>query len=182
MKFEERTFTLKDGRTCVLCPTYPEYAADMIEYLKITAAETPFLLRYPDEVNYTLEGEKEILQSLLENETGVMMLALVEGKVAGNCSINGRGNKRRVLHRCGLAIALKKEFWNLGIGTAMMEYLEELARQIGYEQIELEVVEGNDTAKRLYEKCGFVETGKHVRALKYDDGTYRDEFIMIKVL
>lgn len=182
MKFEERTFTLKDGRTCVLCPTYPEYAADMIEYLKITAAETPFLLRYPDEVNYTLEGEKEILQSLLENETGVMMLALVEGKVAGNSSINGRGNKRRVLHRCGLAIALKKEFWNLGIGTAMMQYLEELARQIGYEQIELEVVEGNDTAKRLYEKCGFVETGKHVRALKYDDGSYRDEFIMIKVL
>jgi hypothetical protein len=27
-----------------------------------------------------------------------------------------------------------------------------------------------------------VETGKHVRALKYDDGTYRDEYIMIKVL
>lgn len=182
MKFPERTFTLKDGRTGTLCPTYPEYAADMIEYLKITAAETPFLLRNPDEVNYTLEGEKEILQSLLENETSVMMLALVDGKVAENCSINGRGNKRRILHRCGLAIALKKEFWNLGIGTAMMQYLEELARQIGYEQIELEVVEGNDTAKALYEKCGFVETGKHVRALKYDDGTYRDEYIMIKVL
>ena len=66
--------------------------------------------------------------------------------------------------------------------SALKQYLEELARQIGYEQIELEVVEGNDTAKRLYEKCGFVETGKHVRALKYDDGTYRDEFIMIKVL
>lgn len=182
MKFPERTFTLKDGRACTLCPTYPEYAEDMIEYLKITAAETPFLLRYPDEVNYTLEGEKEILGSLLENETGVMMMALGDGKVAGNCSINGMGNKRRVLHRCSLAIALKKEFWNLGIGTAMMQYLEELARQIGYEQIELEVVEGNDTAKRLYEKCGFVETGKHVRALKYDDGSYRDEFIMIKVL
>ena len=102
--------------------------------------------------------------------------------VAGNCSINGHGNKRRVMHRCGLAIALKKEFWNLGIGTAMMQYLEELARQIGYEQIDLEVVEGNDTAKRLYEKCGFVETGKHARALKYDDGKYRDEFIMTKIL
>lgn len=182
MRFQPRTLTLKDGRTCILCPTYPEYAEQMIEYLKLTAEETPFLLRYPDEVNYTLEGEREILQSLLENETGVMMMALVDGKVAGNCSINGKGNKRRVLHRCGLAIALKQEFWNLGIGTAMMEYLEELAIHIGYEQIELEVVEGNHTAKYLYEKCGFVETGKNVRALKYDDGTYRDEFIMIKVL
>ncbi len=182
MKFEPRTLTLKDGRTCILRPTHPDDAADMIEYLKITAAETPFLLRYPDEVNYTLEGEKEILGNLLENEYGVMMLAEVDGRVAGNCSLNGMGNKRRVLHRSSLAIALKKEFWNLGIGTAMMQYLEELARQIGYEQIELEVVDGNDTAKRLYEKCGFVETGKHVRALKYDDGSYRDEFIMSKIL
>lgn len=182
MKFQPRTITLKDGRTCVLRPTHPNDSADMIEYLKITAAETPFLLRYPDEVNYTLEGERELLGNLLESETSVMMVAVVDGRVAGNCSLNGMGNKRRILHRCSLAIALKKEFWNLGIGTAMMTYLEELARQIGYEQIELEVVEGNDTAKRLYEKCGFVETGKHVRALKYDDGSYRDEFIMIKVL
>lgn len=182
MKFQERTITLKNGSTCILCPTYPKYAADMLEYLKITAAETPFLLRYPDEVNCTLEGEKEILSNLLENKTGVMMLALVDGKVAGNGSINGKGNKRRIMHRCGLGIALKKEFWNLGIGTAMMQYLEELAGQIGYEQIELEVVEGNDTAKKLYEKCGFIETGRNVRALKYDDGTYRDELIMIKVL
>lgn len=51
MRFSERTVTLKDGRTCLLCPTYPEYAADMVEYLKATAAETPFLLRNPDEVN-----------------------------------------------------------------------------------------------------------------------------------
>ena len=182
MRFPERIITLKDGRTCKLCPTYPEYAADMIEYMKITAAETPFLLRNPDEVTFTLEKEQELLQSLLENETYVMMAAIVDGKVAGNCSLGGIGNKRRVLHRSSLAIALKKEFWNLGIGAAMMQYLEELARQLGFEQIELEVVEGNDAAKHLYEKCGFVETGKRIRALKYDDGTYRDEYIMVKVL
>lgn len=65
MHFEERTITLKDGRTCILRPTAPDYAADMIEYLKITSAETPYLLRNPDEVNYTLEAEQDILSSLL---------------------------------------------------------------------------------------------------------------------
>jgi len=157
MKFEHRKITLKDGRTCVLCPTYPEYAEEMIEYLKITAAETPFVLRYPDEVNYTLEGEKEILGRLLEDEGSAMMLAVVDGKVAGNASING-------------------------IGKAMIEYLIELAKQIGFEQMDLEVVDGNDNAKHLYEKCGFVETGKRMRALKDDDGTYRDEILMYRVL
>lgn len=182
MKFEPRTVTLKDGRSCVLRPTHPDDAAEMIEYMKIIGAETPFVLRYPDEVTYTLEGEREILGNLLEDEGSVMMLAVVDGKVAGNSSINGLGNKRKILHRCGLAIALKQEFWNLGIGKAMIEYLLELAKEIGFEQVELEVVDGNDRAKALYEKCGFLETGRRFRALKYDDGSYRDEFIMSRLL
>ncbi len=48
--------------------------------------------------------------------------------------------------------------------------------------MELEVAEGNNRAKSLYEKMGFVEEGKNIRALKYDDGTYRDEYKMIKIL
>ena len=64
----------------------------------------------------------------------------------------------------------------------MIGYLTELAGRIGYEQIELEVVDGNTSAKHLYEKCGFVETGRRVRAMKYDDGTYRDELVMSKIL
>lgn len=182
MKFEERKIILRNGCECILCPTSADYATDMIEYLKVTAAETPFLLRYPDEVTYTVKGEKEILNRILEDEKSIMMLALVDGKVAGNCGINAIGNKRRIMHRCSMAIALKKEFWGLGIGTAMIEYLTELAKKIGYEQMELEVVEGNYNAKRLYEKNGFIETGRHINAMKYDDGTYKDDFIMCKKL
>jgi len=81
-----------------------------------------------------------------------------------------------------MAIALKKEFWNLGIGTAMIDYLTELAKQIGFEQMELEVVADNERGKKLYEKCGFTETGRRIRAMKYDDGTYADEIVMIKLL
>lgn len=182
MKFEKKTLTLKDGRQCTLAPTTAEYAQDMIDFLKLTAGETPFLLRYPDEVRYTLEQEEAILTRLYEDERAVMMLAIVDGKVAGNSSINGLGDKRRILHRCGLAIALKKEFWGLGIGTAMINYLSELAKQIGYERMELDFVDGNDKAKALYEKCGFELTGKRIKAMKYDDGTYRDECIMSKEL
>lgn len=182
MRFESRTLELKDGRTCVLRPACPDDAGEMIEYLKITAGETPFLLRYPDEVNYTLEEEKEILEGMLKDEHAFMMAAVVDGKIAGNCSVSGMGEKRRICHRCAFAIALKKEFWGLGTGTGMIGYAMELAKQAGYEQIELVVADGNDRARKLYEKAGFVETGKHLRALKYDDGTYCDEYIMSKVL
>ena len=182
MKFPEREIILKDGRRCTLRPTMPDDAADMIEYLKVTSAETPFLLRYPDEVTFTLESEKEILGRLLDDPHAVMMAAVVEGKIAGNCSINGIGLKRKICHRCSMAIALYQEYWRLGIGTAMIGYLTELAAQMGYEQIDLEVVDGNDRAKAAYTGCGFTESGRRHRALKFDDGTYRDEILMYKEL
>ena len=182
MKFAEREITLKDGRKCVLLPTAPEYAAEMIEYMKVTPAETPFLLRYLDEVKFTVESEKEILGRLLEDPYSIMMMPIVDGKVAGNGSINGIGDKRKIRHRCSLAIALYKEYWGLGIGTAMINYMTELAAQIGWTQVDLEVVAENTTAQALYKKCGFVESGRRHNALRFDDGTSHDEILMYKDL
>lgn len=181
MNFENKTIELKDGRKCVLRPTVPNDAQSMIEYLKIISGETEFVLRNADEVYFTEEKEREILQAKLDSPNELMMVAEIDGENAGNCSIGSRGGLRRIKHRCGFAIALKKRYWNLGIGTAMTDYAMELAEKMGYEQAELEVVDGNDRAKALYEKAGFEVTGKHLRALKYDDGSYRDDYIMVKI-
>ena len=182
MRFLEKVIPLKDGRTCILKPTGPELAAEMIEYMKRTAGETPYLLRYPDEISYTLEKEQEILSGLLDDPGSVMMAALVDGQVAGNCSFSGLGTKRKIRHRCSMAITLYQAYWNLGIGTAMIEYLAELAGQIGYEQMDLEVVADNTRAQALYRKCGFIESGRRHHALKFDDGSYHDEILMYKSL
>ena len=182
MRFPARSITLKDGRACVLRPTAPKDSEAMIAYMKQTAAETPYLLRYPDEVQFTLEDEREILGRILEDPGSVMMVAEVDGRVAGNASVSGIGTKRKILHRCSLAIALYQAYWGLGIGTAMIGYLTELARQIGFAQIDLEVVAENTQAIALYRKCGFVETGRRVRALRFDDGSFHDELLMVKTL
>ena len=182
MKFPERTITLKDGRTCILKPNGPEYAAEMIEYMRRTAGETEFLLRYPDEVSIPLEKEVELLGNFLEAPYHIMMIALVDGKPAGNGSVTGVGAKRKLQHRCSLAIALYEEFWGLGIGSAMITYLSELARGIGWEQMDLEVVAENERAQALYKKCGFVESGRRHNGLRFDDGTYHDEILMYKDL
>lgn len=182
MIFEKKTINLKDGRTGILRPVETKDAEAMIEYLRIVSSETPFLLRNEDEVTLTVEAEEKLLESKRNAPREIMMVAEVEGIIAGNCGIMSNGNLRRVYHRCGFAIALKEAYWNLGIGSAMMEYAFSLAKEMGYEQAELEVVEGNNRAKNLYERFGFKETGKNFRALKYDDGSYRDEYKMVKIL
>ena len=119
---------------------------------------------------------------LLDNPGHAMIAAVVGGKVAGNCSINGIGNKRKIRHRCSMAIALYREYCGLGIGTAMIGYLTELAKQIGYTQIDLEVVAENEQAQALYRKCGFIESGRRANALRFDDGSLHDEILMYKPL
>ena len=64
----------------------------------------------------------------------------------------------------------------------IFEYLTELAAKIGFEQIVPEVVADNIRAQALYRKCGFEESGRRIRALKFDDGTYHDEILMTKIL
>lgn len=111
-----------------------------------------------------------------------MMIAEVDGKIAGNGGFVAAGSKRKLRHRCEFCIALYREYHRLGIGTAMVAYLSELARQIGYEQMDLEVYDDNLPAIALYQKCGFIGTGRLRNAVRLDNGSYRDYIIMYKPL
>ena len=176
-------FKLKDGRTATILSPREEDINGVIEYLKISAGETEFILRYPEECDkYTYEAEKALFERKNASEDEAMLICIIDGKVAGNCSVSGVGNKRKIRHRCSMAIALYQEFWGLGIGGAMIGYLTELAEQIGYEQMDLEAVAENTRALTLYAKCGFLESGRRHHALKFDDGTLHDEILMYKPL
>ena len=81
-----------------------------------------------------------------------------------------------------MGIALYQKFCDVGLGKIMIETIINAAKEIGYEQMELEVVEGNDRAKHVYENLGFKVFGVRPNAMKYIDGTYANEILMIKDL
>ena len=111
-----------------------------------------------------------------------MILCEVDGHIAGNChlSFNTRVKTR---HSCSVAIALRKAYWGNGIGTAMFQAMETLARQReGVLQMTLEFIEGNIRARALYEKMGFRIVGLHPDAIRQEDGTMGALYIMQKKL
>lgn len=182
MVIEEKKVILKNGQTCILRSPRIEDAAQMIEYLKISAGETDFLLRYPEEVNVTLEQERDMLQWYLASERNVMLMAEIDGVIVGNSSFVSVGKKIRVRHRCSVGIALYKKVWGLGIGTALLEMLIAKAVECDYEQMELDVLSKNDRAIHLYEQMGFVKCGIRPNAIRHKDGTYDDDIIMVRQL
>lgn len=182
MRFKAVEVTDKLGRTVILRNAEVADAEELIRYLRVTAGETPFMIREPDEVTLTREQEECFIRNCLDGEREVMMVAEVDGKLAGNCSLRGVGAYRKYAHRCDVAIALYQEYCGCGIGRKMMEKLLDLAKGMGYEQAELNVVSENKRAVGLYESLGFVKYGCFPRNMKYADGTYVSADWMMKVL
>jgi len=75
-----------------------------------------------------------------------------------------------------------EEYTGKGLGRFMMETMLETAKKIGLEQLELEVVAGNDRAMHLYKAMGFEIYGTFPDNMKYPDGTYADCYWMMRKL
>ena len=182
MRFTAKEFTDNLGRTIVLRNAEVSDAADLLDYLKITTSETPYLIREPDEVTLTIEQQKRFLENKLSEERELMLIATIDGKHIGNCSLMGIAPYRRYFHRCEVAIALYQKYCGCGIGKVMMQTVLDVAKDLDYEQAELEVISDNKTAIALYEKLGFVKYGTFPNNMKYSDGTYANADWMMKKL
>jgi len=182
MFLNSREILLKDGRKAVLRNPDPDAdAAPLIRHLKQIVSETEFLLRYPEECNWTEAQERDILSANNADDMRLMLVCEVDGEIAGMCGLNlNRPIKFR--HRADLDIGLQKRFWNLGIGTAMLEALIEVAGKRDVMQLELDYIEGNARGRALYEKLGFAEVARHPDAVRLKDGSMRSLVFMMKKL
>ena len=182
MVFEEKSIKDKLGRSVLFRNARPEDAEDLIQYLKITSAETPYLIRVPEEITITKAKEEQFIRDKIDADRELMLIALIDGKHIGNFSLMSIAPYKRYRHRCEVAIALYKEYCGCGIGKVMLQIVLDLAKNVGYEQAELEVMAENKDAIHLYEKLGFEKYGTFLDNMKFADGSYMDAYWMMKKL
>ena len=181
MLFERKEIQLKDGRTALFRSPEGEDALEMLQYLRDCSSETEFVVRYPEECPVAAEQEVAFLEGVNRSPDNVMIVCIVDGKIAGNCHLAFHG-RMKTKHRGNVAIALRKKYWNLGIGQAMFREMIAIAEKQGISQLELAYIEGNERAKHLYEKMGFVQVAEHPDAFRLKDGTLRKEIFMMRKL
>lgn len=181
MEYTSKEVLLKSGKTCLLRLAEERDAEMLLEYLKVTSAQTPYMIREPEEVRTSVEEEVDFIRRNREDPRALHLLAFVDGVFAGSCSFAG-AKRNRTRHRCTVGISLYRAFWGLGVGTALLGEILNAAKAVGCEQAELDVVSTNAQAVALYKKLGFATTGTIPRAFKYRDGTYADFLFMVKDL
>ena len=179
MTFEPVEIILKDGRTAVLRTAQIADAAEMLAFRIKSLGQTDYLMQYPEEMaDYTIEKQLNFINRMIESPNDKMFTVIVDGKIAGTgqVSFNTRIKTR---HKAGIGIALLKEYWGLGIGSAIFtEIIKSAQSRDGVELLELEVIEGNERAIALYKKFGF----EIPDAIRLKDGTSLKEITMMKKL
>lgn len=182
MIFEEKKITLENGIVATFRSPRVEDAEAMLDYLAAVSSETDFLMRRGCDPRPDIESEKKWISSGIDSPDSVKILCEIDGVVAGNCEIMFK-SMYRTSHRATIAIAIRKKYWGLGIGTLMFEEMEKIARaHEGVSQMELTCFANNTRAQALYKKMGFKIDYVHHDALRTADGTLTDEYGMVKKL
>ncbi|MDC7288934.1 GNAT family N-acetyltransferase [Blautia schinkii] len=152
-----------------------EDAEQIIAYTKLVGGETENLTFGESGFPITLEQEEKFLKHVHDDKTSVHLIACKNGEIIGNGSLSGL--PRRMSHRAELGLTVKKDYWNLGIGSMLMKKLIEYAKENGIEIINLEVRNDNLNAIHLYEKFGFKHIGTSPAYIKIN-GYYADFELM----
>ena len=161
-----KTIKLKDGRVCtVRNGTEDDGEASLQVFIK-THEETDYLLSIPEEITFTAEEQAEYLHKKTESDGEIELVAEVEGKVVALAGLDKIHSRIKTQHRVDFGVSVLKEYWGLGIGTALLEACIDCAQRAGYEQLELEVVADNTAAIEMYKNAGFTEFGRNPRAFK----------------
>jgi putative acetyltransferase len=111
----------------------------------------------------------------------IAIVAFYKDKIVGHAQIFKFPNPRRK-GTGDLIIYLHQDFHNVGLGTAMLTKLIELAKEEGLHRVGLDVIADNKPAIRLYQKFGFKVEGVKKEAYFGEDGKYHDELVMGLIL
>lgn len=175
-------YLLKNGKSVTIRKPKVEDAEAIINVMTIADTETLFLARNPGEFCTPVEREKQIIENVLADNDVEWFVAEYENKVIGQCSVGLVRRNARYRHRAEVAFVILQDYCNLGIGGKMLEECIKWCEKNGVTQIELDVVKNNERALKMYQGFGFEIIGTKENALRYQDGTYADEYLMIKKL
>jgi RimJ/RimL family protein N-acetyltransferase len=168
------------NNTYIIREAVPDDAEKMISYLNQVGGESDNLMHGKNEFNVPVEGVKRKLAMSKDSENSVVLIALDNDQIIARAELVGY-YPARIRHRAIFSISVKKEYWNQGIGTEMIEKIFEQAKNMKIRIIELEAITDNERGIHLYHKMGFADIGIY-KDYFYVNGMFKDAVVMQKIL
>ena len=155
-------------------------AEEMISYLNIVGGESDNLMHGSEGFKVPVEAVKRRIQASHDADNSIILIALAGEKIIARAELDGYPGAR-LHHNARFSISVRKDYWNMKIGTMLMTMIIERARKMNLRNIELEVIAENKAAIALYHKMGFSDVGIY-RNYWFANNVYSDAIVMQKCL
>ncbi len=166
---------LKNGKELTIRLAKAEEAQEFLNYVNQCGKETDFLSFGKEGIGLNVEEEKKYFESFTDKN--FMLVALVDNKIVGSCSLRTNESRMRLKHIALLGITILKEYWGIGIGKNLLNSAIKRGKKTGITRFELTVRADNKKAIDLYNKLGFEIEGRLKNAMFIKD-KYFDNYIM----
>lgn len=172
---------LKNNKKMCIRKTEPGDASHIVKMSAQMGGESHNLTYGEDDFYFTEEQQRNFINSISDKDNYLYIVGIVDGKIIASLSYLSSG-RRRTMHRGELGIGVLKEYWEMGIGSHLMDYFFKWVNSKSVvKKIDLEVREDNIRAINLYLKYGFKIEGRISRGLLID-GKYYDLYYMGKTI
>jgi RimJ/RimL family protein N-acetyltransferase len=172
------THLTKNRKTFTVRKPNENDAANIIAYSKILFASTDQVLTTLEEYTITIENEKIWINNFNASANSKLLLAELDNQIVGLLFFMPN-TKLKNAHTGEFGISVHPNFQGIGIGRILIETLLDWAkRNATIEKVYLNVFATNKHAIKLYEDLGFIEEGRHIKAIKQVTGEYVDTLQM----
>jgi len=142
--------------------------------------QTDFMYTVQNELDLTVQQLRKNLTYWKQLKNRTILLCVLNGIFAGYAVIHGY-KQTKARHVASVRLAVKEEYQQKGIGSALMKAVEGWSKQRDISRLELSVMEHNNVALHLFTKLGFKQEGIRQNAIKLND-TYINEYNLSKIL
>lgn len=157
-------------------------AEAVLKLQKEILSESEFMISVLEEFEETVEQIRNWIEKILANEREKLIMAESNGQIVGLIVFRAKSTKR-LLHTGSFTAMVKKEFRNQGIGKLLIKELLNWAEHNPLlEKVSLGVLSTNQRAIELYKNMGFVEEGRKIKEVKFNDDLYVDDILMYKLV
>ncbi|OCA90376.1 acetyltransferase [Bacillus sp. FJAT-27225] len=155
-------------------------AEALLELEREVLLESEFMISVIEEFEETTAQMRSWFQKILENDRETLIVAEMKQKVVGFIVFRSK-NTKRLSHTGSFSAMVKKEYRNQGIGKLLIKELLNWAEQNPLiEKVSLGVLSTNQRAISLYKSMGFVEEGRKIKEVKFNEEFYADDILMYK--